>query len=43
MRVQKLAQRNAHRLFDVAWLFDVTGNAEQLCARIVGTAYACKP
>ena len=43
MGLDQLAQRNAHRLFDVAGLLHVAGNAEQLGAGIVRPADAGEP
>src|SRR5262249_47008076 len=43
MFVQQLAQRNAHRLLNVAGLLDVAGDAEQLGAGVVRPADAGEP
>ena len=43
MRVDQLAQRNAHRLFDIARPLDVAGNAEELGAGVVRPADAGEP
>ena len=43
VRLDQLAERDRHRLFDVAGLVDVAGDAEELGARVVGRAEARKP
>src|SRR3954454_10702537 len=43
MLLDQLTERNAHGLFDVAGPLDMTGDAEQLGADIVGTADAGEP
>ena len=43
MALDQFAERNPHRLFDVAGPLDVTGDAEQLGADIVGPADAGEP
>src|SRR5262249_4759953 len=43
MSFQKLAQRNAHGFFDVAWSLYMSRDAEQLCASVVCTANTRKP
>src|SRR5262245_51531050 len=43
MLLDQLAQRDAHRLFDVARLVDVAGDAEKLGAGVVGPAEAREP
>ena len=40
MLFDQFTQRNAHRFFDRARLFDVTGNGEQLGTVVVFTAKA---
>ena len=42
-RLDQLAERNPHRLFDVAGPLDMAGDAEQLGADIVGPADAGEP
>src|SRR5438552_19046857 len=41
--LDQLAERDSHRLFDVARTLDVTGNAEQLCADVIRLADAGEP
>src|SRR5206468_6795084 len=41
--LDQLAERQAHRLFDVAGPFDMAGNAEQFCADIIGPADRGEP
>jgi hypothetical protein len=43
MALDQLAERNPHRLFDVAGPLDMAGDAEQLGADIVGLADAGEP
>ena len=43
MRLDQFTERDRHLFFNVARLVDVTGDAEQLRAGIVGTAEARKP
>ena len=43
MALDQFAERNAHRLFDLAGPLDVAGDAEQLGAGIVGPADAGEP
>src|SRR5258708_14464831 len=43
MPLDQFAQRNAHRLLDIAWPLDMTGDAEELRARVVGAPDARKP
>ncbi len=42
-RLDQLLERNAHRLFDVARLLDVAGDAEDLGALVLGPADAGEP
>src|SRR5438552_18901269 len=41
--LDQLAERDSHRLFDVAGTLDVTGNAEQLGADVIRLADAGEP
>src|SRR6185437_5038044 len=43
MGLDELAQRDAHRLLDIARLFDMTRDAEDLGPLVLGTADAGKP
>ena len=43
MALDQFAERNPHRLFDVAGTFDMAGNTKQLGADIVGPADRCEP
>src|SRR4051794_27449460 len=43
MPLDQFAQRNAHRLLDIAWPLDMTGDTKELRARIVGAPDAGKP
>ncbi len=43
MRLDQFAQRDAHRLFDIAWPQNVAGNAIKFCAGVVLAADAGEP
>src|SRR6185295_4542514 len=43
MRLDQLAERDRHRLFDGTWRVHVTGNVEELCPEIVRTPEAREP